>query len=78
MRTKQDVTIKFRDYGEITIPKGTKTTNQTACGINNKYNFVNEFDWIKTKYPKIDRFLRHDAIFYGINIPAEFIQHDEI
>ena len=54
-RTKNDVTVKFREYGEITVPKGTKVSNMTACGPDDKYLFVCEYGWIKEKYPnKID------------------------
>ena len=74
MKTKQDYTVSFMDYGEITVPKGTQTTHQTACGIDENYNFVNEFDWIKKNYPAISNILKHDAVFHGINIPKEFIE----
>ena len=46
--TVNSVTINFRNYGEITIPKGVLVTNETAMGIDDKYNFVDEFDWIDT------------------------------
>ena len=44
--TAESVTINFRNYGKITIPKGVLVTNETAMGIDDKYNFVDEFDWI--------------------------------
>lgn len=75
MHTNQNVTIKFRDYGDITVPKGTRLTHQTACGIDNNYHFVEDLDWIDTNYPKINKVLRHDAFYYGIDIPKEFVQH---
>lgn len=71
--TKQDVTINFAHYGKITVPKGTKITNKTALGNDENYNFVDEFNWIKTNYPNIERCLTHDAIYYGINIPKEYV-----
>lgn len=73
MKTKQDVTLKFRDYGSITIPKGTGLTHQTANGVDKNYHFVNDFNWIRTNYPTIDRVLLHDAMYYGIDIPKEFV-----
>lgn len=75
MKTNQDVTINFRDYGNITIPKGTKVTHMTAMGIDKNYHFVDEFQWICDNYKDIERILKHDAIYYGINIPKEYIEY---
>ena len=69
----KDYTVNFKDYGTITVPKGTKTTNQTACGIDENYNFVNEYDWIDTNYKSVASILKHDVIYYGINVPKEFL-----
>jgi len=69
----QDVTVNFREFGSITVPKGTETTHQTAMGIDETYNFVNQFGWIDTNYPEFANILKMDAQNYGINIPAEFI-----
>ena len=72
--TSQDVKMKFRDYGEITIPKGTRLTHQTALGVDKNYNFVSDLSWI---LPYADgtkqHGLIHDAIHYGINIPVAFV-----
>jgi hypothetical protein len=76
MRTSQDVTISFRDYGNITVPKGTRLTHNTALGADRNYHFVDDFSWIKKNYPQIDRFLYHDAYYYGIDIPKEFVEYD--
>lgn len=73
MKTKKDFTVEFMGYGKITVPAGTETTNQTAMGIDFNYNFVNEFGWIKKNYPEIDRILLHDATYYGINVPKEYL-----
>lgn len=74
MWTKQDVTLTFRSEGEITIPKGTKLTSQTACGVDTDYHFVDEFDWYK---PELKGFAREmalmDMVHYGINIPIEYV-----
>lgn len=74
MKTKQDVKINFRDYGEITVPKGTRLTHMTASGIDESYHFVDQFNWIKRDYPNIDSLLLHYASHYGINIPLEFVE----
>ena len=73
----QDVTVSFMNYGEITIPKGTKVTHKTAMGYDPNYNFVDEFDWIDTEYPTISNILAFDAKHYGINISKEFIVEKE-
>lgn len=77
--TANSVTINFRNYDKITIPKGVLVTNETAMGIDDKYNFVDEFDWIDINYPQIARLLKIDAQNYGIDIPQEYIitQEDE-
>lgn len=78
--TANSVTINFRNYGEITIPKGVLVTNETAMGTDDKYNFVDEFEWIDSNYPLVAQSLKMDAQTYGINIPQEYItvQEDEI
>lgn len=65
--TTQDVTLEFMHHGEITIPKGTRVTNQTALGVDENYNFVDDLSWIDSPI------LRHDATYYGINVPKEFV-----
>lgn len=75
MKTNKDYTIKnYRGYGEITVPAGTIVTNQTAMGLDENYHFVNDFGWIDKNYPKIARVLKHEATYYGIDIPIEFIE----
>lgn len=71
--TSQDVTINFMNYGPITVPAGTLTTHQTACGIDENYNFVDSYGWIDKNYSEIAAILKHDAIYHGINIPSEYI-----
>ena len=78
MKTKCNVTINFRDYGEIVVPKGTELTHQTAIGYDEKYHFVKEFGWIERDYPKVSNILRMDASSYGIDIPAEFVEYDAV
>lgn len=76
MRTKQDVKITFRHYGEIVVPKGTTLTHMTAVGENVNYHFVQDLSWIKKNYHDQWRPLYHDAYYYGINIPKEFVEYD--
>lgn len=77
MKTNQDVTMEFKRYGEITIPKGTRLTHETANGYDINYHFVNEFAWIDENYPEIANIMTHDAIYYGINIPKEFVDYEQ-
>lgn len=76
--TLKEVTVNFRNYGNITVPKGTAITNQTAVGFDSKYNFVNEYEWIDRDYPEFANILKMDAHHYGINIPAEFVGENPI
>lgn len=74
MKTNQNVTLNFRQFGQITIPSGTAVTNKTAEGISTEHHFVDEFDWIDRDYPETAKLLRSDAIYYGIDIPKEFVE----
>lgn len=74
MKTNANIIVNFRNYGEIKIPKGVRTTNITACGVDKKYNFIDEFGWIKTEHPEISKTLEHDARYYGINIPVQYLE----
>jgi len=76
MKTNKDYTAPFMHYGEITVPKGTKVTNQTAMGIDKNYHFVSDLSWVKRDYPEIDRILIHDLTYHGINVPKEFVDFD--
>lgn len=66
--TTQAVTMEYRRHGEITVPKGTRLTHETACGYDEGYFFVDEFEWLPPARP----FLTHDAKHFGINIPKQF------
>lgn len=73
VKTNRDYTTQFMGYGEITVPAGTLVTNQTACGIDKNYNFVNSFEWVKTNYPEIAGILLHDLKYHGLNVPIEYV-----
>jgi hypothetical protein len=73
--TSKNVTVEFRNYGKITIPKGTKITHRTATGVDENYHFVDETDWIYENYSSIANILKHDVVHYGINIPKKFIRY---
>ena len=75
MKTIRDFTIEnYRGYGKITVPAGTETNHVTASGIDENYNFVCEFGWVKTNYPEISTILMHDVTHYGINVPIEYVK----
>jgi hypothetical protein len=76
MWTNKDVTVSFRQYGEITIPKYTELTHQTATGIDEKYRFVKDLSWIKNSYPSIANILTHDMTYYSPNIKEEDVTHE--
>jgi len=57
----------------ITIPKGSKVSNKTACGPDNNYHFWQDFEEIAEKITGFkNSFLKHDLIHRGINIPPEY------
>jgi len=76
MKTNKDYTIEFMHYGEITVPKGTRVSNMTACGIDKNYHFVSEYGWAKKNYPEIDRILIHDLYYQGLDVPKEYVDFD--
>ena len=65
-QTNKEIKMNFRGY-DIVIPAGTRTTHKTALGIDPNYNFIDDFSFI----PKDMPLLKHDAMYYGIDIPAE-------
>jgi len=74
MMTIKPYTIpNYMGYGEITVPAGTPVTHQTACGVDENYHFVNDYEWIKENYPNVARILKHDVYYHGINIPKEYV-----
>ena len=73
MKTNKEVIQDFRNYGLITIPKGTRVSHETALGIDKNYHFVDEFDWIEEK----TSFFYQDAVHYGININSEDVEKEE-
>lgn len=79
MVTSKDYTFNYKvantDYGVITVPKGTKLTHQTASGIDKNYHFVAEYGWIFDNYPTFANSMKHDVMYYGINVPKEFVQY---
>lgn len=80
METNQDYTVEYKwsnvDFGEITIPKGTELTHQTAMGVDENYHFVKNWNWYK---PEVKGFARkmmlHDFTHSGINVPKEFVKY---
>lgn len=74
--TKEDYTVDFMNYGSITVPKGTKLTNNTACGIDENYNFVDDLSWIESYVDGTKQYgLIHDMKYYGLNVPKEYVEH---
>lgn len=75
MKTREEVTMEYRDHGKITIPKGTHVTHMTACGIDKNYHFVDDLSWIPLHDNGVRQYgLIHDATHYGINIPKELVE----
>ncbi len=79
MKTSKDYKIHFKvansDYGILTVPKGTKLTNNTACGIDKNYHFVVDTSWVKPHEDGTLQYgLLHDLKYYGINVPKEYVK----
>lgn len=72
--TIEDYECFFMNYGKIIVPKGTRVHNLTAMGLDDNYNFVCEYEWIKEKYLKVANILRMDISNYGINVPKEILK----
>lgn len=72
--------MTFMNYGVITIPKGTRVTNQTACGIDENYTFIDDLSWIpphdfEHKGVPVKQYgLIHDATYYGIQIDNSLVK----
>ena len=75
-RTAREYTTQYRDHGSVTVPAGTRTTHNTACGIDENYNFVDNFTWVKP-YPDgtLRHGLIHDLTYYGLNVPPDYLEH---
>ena len=73
MKTIKPYTIPFMNYGTITVPAGTRVTNQTAMGKDENYCFVDEFRWVDENYPDISSILKHDLTYYGLNVPKDYV-----
>lgn len=72
MTTNRPYTFDYHGT-PVTVPAGTSVTHQTASGPDPAYYFVASFDWIDRDYPSINKVLRHDATYYGINVPVEYV-----
>lgn len=76
MKTNKDITGRWFGYEEMTIPKGTQVTRQSACGLlpEGEY-FIDSFSWVP-KWPdgsKKSGFL-HDATHRGIRVFAPDVE----
>lgn len=73
--TNKNIKMVFRGMYPIEIPKGTRTTHQTASGYDEKYNFIADLSWIPLDENGNKQFgLIHDATYSGINIPKEDLE----
>ena len=69
-KTELHVGDYIQGYADIVIPKGTRTTHMTACGIDENYNFIADLSWI----PKELGILRHDMIYHSIHIDRKLLE----
>ena len=77
MRLSKDYKVSIYDI-DLTIPKGTRVTHQTAMGIDKSYHFVSDWSWYK---PEVTGYARtmmlHDLHYRGVNVPKEYIEYDD-
>ena len=74
MKTNREIKTHFRvansDYGILTIPAGTRVTNQTATGIDPNVFFIDVFNWVKPHEGGVPKYgLIHDLKHYGLRVP---------
>jgi hypothetical protein len=76
MITIEDYTVYFDEFiGEITIPKGTRVTHNTAMGPDENYHFVADYSWYKKDLVGFARTMHmHDIHHRGIDVPLKYIQ----
>jgi len=76
MITNADYTIEnYRGNGKIIVPKGTRLTNKTACGIDEKYHFVDDLSFMPGN--STTNCAKHDATYYGIDVPKEYVDYSK-
>lgn len=69
-RTTREFKTEYRGYN-ITVPAGSLVSNRTACGNDDDYRFLADWDTVQLVGYKAPM-LAHDLQYYGLNIPAEF------
>lgn len=70
---KENYTVNFGGYGEITVPQGTETGYKMVLGDQTGHQFIWELDWIDKYYPQIASNLKSDVDKYGIRIPEDML-----
>ena len=71
--TKDYQTTKFGFT--FIVPKGSKATNQTACGIDDTIRFWNDFQAVAKEVTGFENsILAHDLKHYGLDIPKEYFE----
>lgn len=81
MKTNADYTVNYYwsevDNGTVTVPKGTRLTHETACGLDEKYHFVSDWSWYR---PELTGFVRTmnlwDFTHRGIDVPKEYVDYE--
>lgn len=74
-RTKGDIVMPFRVYGDVTIPAGTKCSPVTPYPTQTRPQFwIDDFGWIEKVTGFKDSMLKHDAVHYGIWLEADQVE----
>jgi len=73
-KTVKEYAVKYSGYN-LVIPAGSTVSNQTACGNDDAYRFLQGASKLArevTGFPS--SLLAHDLAHYGLNIPAEYCE----
>jgi hypothetical protein len=73
-KTIKEYKVNYNGY-DLIIPVGSTVNNRTACGNDDNYRFLQNFNDLAEKVTTYKHsMLLHDLTYYGLNIPAEFCE----
>ena len=73
-KTVKEYTVNYNGY-KLTIPVGSIVNNKTACGYDDNYRFLQNFNDLAEKATGFkNSILKHDLTYYGLNIPSKYCE----
>ena len=71
-KTKKDYQVYFSGY-RIKVPAGSRVTNQTACGYDDNYHFLLDYEKIAEELTGCkNSMLCRDLKYHRLNIPKDY------